>query len=430
MKDDRPIAVLGAGLAGLVAARELSRRGAQVRIFEASRGVASHLTRRDEDGFCFDPSGHFITNRLAAALDIGALCHSVKRFREGVYLEGKHHRLPMGLLGVPRFLRSALGDRARRSRTPPRDAREWFSQRYGAVLADELASPLLETWTGVSAEQLSPALCHRLPAGFRRRLFANLASGITGRSVAPRRSPHVFHVYPEAGVRSIVERLAVELGNRVELESPVSEISVEGGQVRAVRVAGREISVRAVVSTAPINSLAELVVGSQRLERFRGFRFRPGIFVQIKLEGVHLMPEVVTWVPSGKPFFRVTEAPQSMPWLAPRGKSSLLVEYGASVGDHLWCLSDAELVERTLLHLEPLLRDVRRRFIGASVQRSALAYPQLLREYEDERVTLARGTGIEGLVTAGRNGEFDLLAFEDVYWRTTARVRGLLELLR
>jgi protoporphyrinogen oxidase len=203
-------------------------------------------------------------------------------------------------------------------------------------------------------------------------------------------------VYPEAGVRSIVERLVAELGNRVELESPVSEISVEGGRVRSIRVAGREISVRAVVNTAPINRLAELVVGSQRLERFRKFRFRPGVFVQIELEGVHLMPEVVTWVPRGKPFFRVTEAPQSMPWLAPRGKSSLLVEYGVSVGDHLWCLGDAELVEHTRLHLEPLLRDVRRRFIGAT----------------------------------GRNGEFDHLAFEDVYWRTTERVRAMVELSR
>jgi monoamine oxidase len=92
MKDDRPVAVLGAGLAGLVAARELSRSGVQVRIFEASCGIASRLVRRDEDGFCFDPNGHFITHRLATALDIGALCHSVKRLCEGVYLEGKHHR--------------------------------------------------------------------------------------------------------------------------------------------------------------------------------------------------------------------------------------------------------------------------------------------------------------------------------------------------
>ncbi len=87
------------------------------------------------------------------------------------------------------------------------------------------------------------------------------------------------------------------------------------------------------------------------------------------------MPEVVTWVPSGKPFFRVTEAPQSMPWLAPRRKSSLLVEYGAAIGDHLWNLGDAEIAEHTLVHLEPLLRDVRRRFIGARVQRSAARLP-------------------------------------------------------
>jgi oxygen-dependent protoporphyrinogen oxidase len=428
MKDDRPVAVLGAGLAGLVAARELSRNGVRVRVFEAGHEVA-HRMARDEDGFCCEPLAHFITNRLAAALDIGKLCLAVRRFREGVYLEGRHHRLPMGLLGVPRFLLSALDDRARRRRAHPRNAREWFIQRYGAALADEIAAPLLEAWTGVGAELLSPALCHRLPGAFRRRLFEGVASRVTGRSVAPRRSPNVFHVYPEAGVRAIVERLAAELGDRIELESPISKIAVEGGRIRAIRVAGKDVDVRAVVSTAPINRLAEIVVGSERLQRFKTFRFRPGIFVQLKLEGTHLMPEVVTWVPSGKPFFRLTEAPQSMPWLAPRGKSSLLVEYGAAIGDHLWNLGEAELAEHTLVHLEPLLRDVRRRFIGARVQRSALAYPMLLREYEDERVALAQGTGIDGLVSVGRNGEFDHLVFEDVYWRTTERMRSLLATL-
>jgi protoporphyrinogen oxidase len=429
MKDDRPVAVIGAGLAGLVAARELSRSGVRVRIFEASRQAADRVAERDEEGFCFDPNAHFITNRLAAALDIGAQCRAVRRFREGVYLEGRHHRLPMGLLGVPRFLLSALDDRARRSRAEPHDAREWFVQRYGAALAEEMAAPLLEAWTGVGAEHLSPALGHRLPGGFRRRLLANLASGMT-RSVVPRRSPDVFHVYPEGGARSIVERLVGELGDRIELESPISQIAVERGSVRSICVAGKDVQVRAVVSTAPVNRLAGLVTGSEQLERFKSFRFRPGIFVQLKLEGVHLMPEVVTWVPRGKPFFRVTEAPQSMPWLAPAGKSSLLVEYGAAIGDHLWNLGDAELAEYTLVHIEPLLRDVRRRFIGARVQRSALAYPMLLREYEDQRLALTQGTGVEGLVSVGRNGEFDHLAFEDVYWRTTARVRALAEALR
>ena len=79
---------------------------------------------------------------------------------------------------------------------------------------------------------------------------------------------------------------------------------------------------------------------------------------------------------------------------------------------------------------EQAARGVRRRFIGARVQRSPLAYPVPLREYEEERVALARGTGVEGLVSVGQSGEFDHLAFEDVYWRTTERVRALVGALR
>ena len=66
------VAVVGAGLAGLLAARELRRRGISVTVYEAGRQVAG-LARSftDSDGFTYDFGAHFITNRLAAALGIG-----------------------------------------------------------------------------------------------------------------------------------------------------------------------------------------------------------------------------------------------------------------------------------------------------------------------------------------------------------------------
>ena len=43
--------------------------------------------------------------------------------------------------------------------------------------------------------------------------------------------------------------------------------------------------------------------------------------VNLRLEGRGLLPDVVMWTPESKfPFFRLTEVPLSMPWLAPEGK--------------------------------------------------------------------------------------------------------------
>jgi protoporphyrinogen oxidase len=304
-----------------------------------------------------------------------------------------------------------------------------FEQRYGRALAQEVAMPLLEAWSGAKPEELAPAVADKLPASLGQTVFLRMASHVTRRAVAIgycKTAPHsanVFHVYPDGGVGSICQKLARDLDGSIALESPVSKIYVEKGRARAIRLNGKDVPVRAVISTAPINKLADMVSGGSELERFRRFRFRGVVFVNLKLEGQHLLPDVLTWVPSGKPFFRLTEAPQAMPWLAPPKKTMILVEYGAEVGDRHWSMPDEALTKYTVQHLVPFVPDVNQRLLGARVQRSHIAYPVFLRDYEEDRLALTRGTGVENLLSIGRNGEFDHILMEDIYWRTLERIR-------
>ena len=63
--------------------------------------------------------------------------------------------------------------------------------------------------------------------------------------------------------------------------------------------------------------------------------------VNMRFEGRGLLPDVVTWTPERDlPFFRITEAPLSMPWLAPDGKTMLTVDIGCEVGDSIWTMAD------------------------------------------------------------------------------------------
>ncbi len=427
--DPRRVAVLGAGIAGLVAATELRRRGIEVVVYEAGPRVAGMAdSHHDADGFSYDTGAHFITNRLATALGVNDRCRVVRRYGESVYLGDRVVGYPMGLLRTPRYVAGALTARARglAGGAEPVTAAEHFRSEYGRAMADEVVVPLVEAWSGLPGDQLAAAVGQKIPGGIAHTVLLKAAAKVTRRAVAigycneQPQSVDVWHVYPEGGVSLLCEALAEGLGDAIHLETPVEKILVEDEQVRAVRVDGREVEVDAAVSTAPLSILPRLVEGTDRLDRFSGFRFRPMVFANLRFEGRGLLPDVVMWVPDRSfETFRLTEAPLSMPWLAPEGKTMITVDIGTEVGSELWNLDDEVVGERCLAELERLVPDVRRRYLGCRVVKTPIAYPVLALEHEAARADFAaNGTGVDGLFSIGRNGEFAHILMEDIYWRT------------
>ena len=115
-----------------------------------------------------------------------------------------------------------------------------------------------------------------------------------------------------------------------------------------------------------------------------------------------------------------------MPWLAPEGKTLITVDLGCETDDAIWKMQDEQLAALCLEQLRPLVPDIQKRYLGVRVLRTPIAYPIFLREYEDKRRSFQQSTGIDGLHSIGRNGEFDHLLTEDVYWRTLTRANKLL----
>jgi protoporphyrinogen oxidase len=420
--------VLGAGIAGLVAARQLERLGHHVTVLEANDSIAGlAATTKDADGFSFDLGAHFVTNRLAAAAGIGSEVRTVRYYGESVWLDGRYYTYPTGLLRSPAMVASAVAARLRRGTTGT--AADWFRAVYGRALADRVALPLLEAWSGAPAEELAASVGDKIPSSLAQTVFLRAAAKVTGRAVAigychalPQNAG-VYHVYPNDGVATICRAVAAGLDGAVRTSTPVEAITVDGGRVAGVRANGEAIEADLVVSTAPVNRLPSLVDGSDALAPYERFRFRPMVFVNLKLRGTALLRDVVVWVPSGAPFFRLTEATQSMPWLAPEGSTSVLCDIGAEIGDAHWSMSDDDLAELCLEHLTAFVPDIRARYLGVHVARLPIAYPVFLKEYEADRQRLADGTGIDGLLSVGRNGEFDHILMEDVYWRTVRRIQ-------
>ena len=438
METIKPIAILGAGIAGLTAANFLKRHNVPFILYESGKKIAGLATSfKDAEGFSYDFGAHFVTNRLAEAIGVASECRLVKHYGEAVWLKGKTYNYPFGLVRIPRMTMSWLTGQIRSlsNGKVPGSAAEWFHKRYGSALADEVALPLLEAWSGAPAEDLSPAVGDGLFGGsIAKTLYLKLAAQVTGRAVAcgynreKPETPGVWHVYPNKGVSTLCEKLAEGLEDSIKLESPVEAIIVENEKVVGVRVKGAMQEVSAVISTAPANILARLVQGTGALEAASRFRYRPMVFINMRFEGRGLLPDTVMWFPEKEfPFFRITEATISMPWLAPEGKTILTVDIGCQKDDEIWSMDEEELAELCLKNLVGIIPDVRKRFLGSNVLRTPIAYPIFLNEYEEERRNFEKSTNIENLLSVGRNGEFSHMFMEDVYWRTQKKVRDLIE---
>ena len=438
METKKPIAIIGAGIAGLTAADFLRRNNVPFVLYEAGKKIAGFATSfKDAEGFSYDFGAHFITNRLAEAIGVSSECRLVKHYGEAVWLRGKTYSYPFGLVKIPGMTLSWVAGQIKSlyNRQVPGSAAEWFHKRYGSALADEVALPLLEAWSGAPAEDLSPAVGDGLFGGsIAKTLYLKTAGKLTGRAVAcgynreKPETPNVWHVYPDKGVSTLCEKLAEGLEDSIKLESPVEAILVENEKVVAVRVKGETHEVSAVISTAPANILAKLVKGTTALEGASHFRYRPMVFINMRFEGRGLLPDTVMWFPEKEfPFFRITEATLSMPWLAPEGKTIITVDIGCQKEDEIWSMDEQKLAELCLEHLTTVIPDAKKRFLGSNVLRTPIAYPIYLNEYEQERQNFEQSTNIENLLSVGRNGEFSHMFMEDVYWRTQKKVRNLIE---
>ena len=432
-----PVVIVGAGYAGLVAARHLRDRDIPVVIFEASASAAGlAATFTDMEGFKYDFGTHLITNRLAATLGIEDMCRDVNYFGESVVLKGKSYSYPFGLAAVPRYTASALKSRVSGPKPPYGDAATWARATVGQAMADDAAIPLMEALAGAKATELSPEIGNKLP-GVVHTLYLRAMGRITRKAVAigycqdlPE-SPQVWHAYPEGGIAAICETLIAGLDCEIRLKTPVKKIVIADGRAVGVETDDGFQEASAVISTAPVNILPRLAPDAEVLKPLLDFRYSNLVFCNLFLKGRNLMPDVAVWFPEEKyDFFRVQEPPIALPWTAPEGKTYLTVDIGTEAGSDLWNMEDAALAQRMLDQLADVVPDIRDRFLDARVLRTKIAYPVYRLSYEDHRRRFREGTGVPGLYSVGRNGEFAHILMEDVYHRTRARMDRVVDDLR
>jgi Flavin containing amine oxidoreductase len=240
---DTDVLIIGAGMAGLAAARRAQRDGVDFLLLEAGDRVGGRVATDETDGFLLDRGFQVVNTaypRLAALVDLAAL--DLGCFRSGVLvrhgdrLERYAHPL-RDPRGVPGMLESAVGgvgtvtDRVRLAA---------IIARYAALPPARLLDEP-ETTTAQAMSGLSPAMLDGLVRPYLTGVFADpeLATSNHVLAMIVRSFVHGRIGLPRTGVGAVPAALAAPLPTeRIRLHTPVERLSgttahTPSGPVRA-----------------------------------------------------------------------------------------------------------------------------------------------------------------------------------------------------
>ncbi|RKE18746.1 FAD-dependent oxidoreductase [Streptomyces sp. TLI_171] len=257
---DPDAVVVGAGLAGLTAAAELTARGLNVQVLEATEQVGGRMATRELDGFRLDHGGHLLNTaypELARRLDLDRL--ELRPLAPGVlvYSAGRSYRV-----GDPQ-LTPARQAAARGPLGTPLD-----KARLAATLSRLAATPpsrLLARPETTAARALADrGLPTRTVDGFLRPLLAALLSD-PALGTSSRVADLVLRAYalgrlcvPAAGIGAVPAQLAARLPEgAVRLGVEVTAVGTDG-----VETAGHgRVRARAVVVATDAATATTLLPG-------------------------------------------------------------------------------------------------------------------------------------------------------------------------
>ncbi|MEX2449190.1 MAG: FAD-dependent oxidoreductase, partial [Solirubrobacterales bacterium] len=262
--DGPPVAVLGAGPAGLTAAYLLAARGVPVIVFEATGAIGGLARTVVEDGYRFDLGGHrfFTKSREVEALWSEVLGPEmlVRPRLSRIYWRGRFVQYPLrgadvvAKVGPVELARCAASyGRARlRRRRPEESFEDWVSARFGKRLFELFFKTYTEKVWGVSTEELRAEWAAQRIDDLS--LWKAVRAALPGRREGGPKTLIEEFRYPRLGPGQMWEEMArrvVARGGELRLQTPVDGLLFDGDRVAAVRAGAEPGEIAAAISSAP-----------------------------------------------------------------------------------------------------------------------------------------------------------------------------------
>lgn len=428
-------AIIGAGPAGLTAAYELGRAGAESIVLEADNIVGGIARTACYKGYLFDIGGHRFYTRVSL---IDSLWSEVlgadmlTRPRSSrIYYRSRFFQYPLepldalAGLGPIEALRCAASYlRARlHPRRPEPDFETWVSNRFGSRLFRIFFKTYTEKVWGIPCNEIRAEWAAQRIKDLSLRTLIQEALGSQRRRRERSADPgkairtliHEFK-YPRRGPGMMWERMRerVEaMGSRVLLNHAVEKIHWRRGQgVTGLEAGGgRRFEVENLVSSMPIRDLFSALIPAPPaavLNAVAGLNYRDFLTVALILRDRDVFQD--NWIYVHEPSVKVGRIQNYKSWspeMVPDPANTCVgLEYFCFEGDGLWASSDEALVERAARELCQLGLARREDVLDGTVVRMKKAYPVYDDSYEPA-LQAARefvAAHLPNLQLVGRNG--------------------------
>lgn len=431
-KPDEHIILLGGGIAGLVTALELARRGRRVTVIEKDKKVGGLARTLVHGDFRFDIGGHRFHSHKPEIIGwikelMGPDLLRVPRISH-IHLQGKFVDYPirfpnaLSIFSPPQAARviSSYAAAAVRHRlnghTPDVSFEDWVVRRFGRAMYDVFFGPYTEKVWGIPCTQLSADWA-------AQRISLPSLSEALKRALIPGAEPPptiISHFwYPRQGFGMIPDRMQQEierLGGRVLTGAGVTALQPEPEgrwQIIIQEEGGAQtLTADRIISSIPLNLLLRALPapsGAHAIERDFQLVYRDMILLFLALDLPRVSEDSWTYFPQPSLLCGRTHEPRN--WseeMAPAGFTSLAAEVFTSRGEPTWNMPDDQLIARALQDFEKIGFLKPGRLHDAWVLRVPFAYPVYYIGYADKvrAVKDFLNTRFPSLHLVGRTGSF------------------------
>jgi len=428
--------VMGAGPAGLCSAYVLSKAGAHATVVEAAPfvgGLARTIRRDTEHGeFKFDIGGHrwFTKNEDLNDLFREVVADEllwVNRISR-IFFDGKYVDYPLKIGSAlkavgPITAARAVIDYGRiriKQRSRPTDVKSMedaYINQYGNTLYKLFFQAYSEKVWGLKCDQLSGDWVSQRTKGM------SLVTAIKD-AIIPSKGKVVSLIdqfmYPRDGFGRFSERMADSIraaGNEIRLKNAVEKIVLDGSRVTGIQVRtdnGSElIEGDNFISSIPFTVLVKIMEPAAPpdvIDAADSLTFRDIITVNLMIKKRQVTHDTWLYVHDRNILFgRFHEPKNWSPAMVPGDEyTSLVIEYFCTKGDHIWNMSDEQLVNQSVKHLVDDLKFVTPKdVIGGFTLRATKAYPVYDLDYQEPLLKMKNYIqSIENLQYIGRGGSF------------------------
>ena len=422
-----PTIVIGAGPAGLAAARELALAGAPVTVLERDDMVGGLSRTVEHQGFRFDIGGHrFFTKIDEVRRTWDAVMGDDFLMRERlsrIFYRGQLMDYPLKIgstlrvLGIKDSVLAMLSYFAAQLNPGPEDSFEgWVSNRFGHRLYEHFFKTYTEKVWGMPCSELSADWAAQRIKGLS--LWGAVRDALLNRGADEATTLLRQFKYPRLGPGQLFGRYrdqVVEGGGEVLLEHEVFGLQRDGSRLTHVVSSGsgsdetREAA--NFISSMPLAELVERISPlppDEVVEAAAGLRQRGFLTAALILAEPDPFPD--QWIYVHEPTVKLGRVQNYRNWspamVPDPDRCCIGVEYFVWAGDALWRSPDEEIVALATREMGELGLIDPASVVDGVVVRMGDAYPVYDPGYA-QRVAIVREwlSAIENLQTIGRAGQ-------------------------